>query len=67
MTAGANDANGAQSSLHTLESRGMLVTEDTYDGASEEALLIFHVKCAVCESSVDWHWLKYCTESPVCN
>lgn len=26
MTAGANDANGAQSSLNTLESEGMVVT-----------------------------------------
>lgn len=55
MTAGANDANGAQSSLHTLESGGMLVTEDTYDGASDEAVLIFHGKCAVCESSEMLH------------
>ncbi len=64
MTAGANDANGAQSSLHTLESGGMLVTEDTYDGASDGALLIFHGKWAVCESSARWHWMKYCTELP---
>lgn len=28
MTAGADDANGAQSSLHTLESGGMLATGD---------------------------------------
>lgn len=36
MTAGANDANGAQSSLHTLESEGMVVTKDIlYDGASQ--------------------------------
>lgn len=42
MTAGADDANGAQSSLHTLEGRDMLVTEDTRDGASDHAALIFH-------------------------
>lgn len=67
MTVGANDANGAQSSLHTLKSGGMLVTEDTYDGASDGPLLIFHHKCAVCESLVRWHWLKYCTKLPNCH
>lgn len=52
MTAGANDANGAHSSLHTLESTGVLVTEDTHDGASDEAVLICHGKCAVCVTEV---------------
>lgn len=56
MTAGANDAGGAQSSLHTLGSGGMLVTEDIHDGGSVAAALIFHGKCTVWESSALWLW-----------
>lgn len=47
MAAGSDEADRAQSSLHTLGRRGMLVTEDTYDGAPDEARPIFHEKCAV--------------------
>lgn len=41
MTAGANDASGAQSSFHTLESEGIVVTR-LYDGASDETQIICH-------------------------